>query len=395
MAGYDLSFLFNPDYVDGDPLPLASSTLDQENLNASAYVEDDENTGFEDDVQVDTVDNEENSMNDDSSASEPELDPENNDGVESMQCTPAENSDQSESDDSSTTLTNTMIDEDMMNQTQLSSSTTIQAAQSPTSQASTSFHNTSKHPKGFSFSSFKKRPVSTSTRIVPTFTSNVTHQRGNNRFHPYQRNRNSGPNVRTNDFLTDRAVNTVGYALGNSSSMGEFGDEDDDDSGNDNPLSPEEDEQISSKLKSMLENQGENLMAFEDMANQLNSVRWRYGENNYSEFYHDKEQVMKRLKIIYESLRNRPEGQVDTPQTVTKPLHEHQKEGLKFLLWRETQDPMGGFLADDMGLGKTLQIVALVAATLNKESPKMLLPANIKFKGRTLIVCPATLTRQW
>jgi len=60
-------------------------------------------------------------------------------------------------------------------------------------------------------------------------------------------------------------------------------------------------------------------------------------------------------------------------------LFDHQKVGIKWLLNIEKKFG-GGLLADEMGLGKTLQIISMMVA-----NPK---PLN-------LIVCPASLVKQW
>ena len=60
-------------------------------------------------------------------------------------------------------------------------------------------------------------------------------------------------------------------------------------------------------------------------------------------------------------------------------LYPHQKHGVKWLLKTEKKHN-GGILADEMGLGKTIQIISMMIA-----NPK---PLN-------LIVCPASLVKQW
>ena len=60
-------------------------------------------------------------------------------------------------------------------------------------------------------------------------------------------------------------------------------------------------------------------------------------------------------------------------------LYDHQKKGINWLLNIEKKYG-GGLLADEMGLGKTLQIISMMIA-----NPK---PLN-------LIVCPASLVKQW
>lgn len=62
-------------------------------------------------------------------------------------------------------------------------------------------------------------------------------------------------------------------------------------------------------------------------------------------------------------------------------VKEYQKEGIRWMIERETDDKIkGGILADEMGLGKTIQILGTMLCN---------------GKHRTLIVLPVTLIQQW
>lgn len=104
----------------------------------------------------------------------------------------------------------------------------------------------------------------------------------------------------------------------------------------------------------------------------------------------------------------------DDPPGLTVKLMDHQKHALAWMTWREKQHPRGGILADDMGLGKTLTMIALVLMGKSqrksdsdgkngkgsrKRRYSMYLIYElydlIDFNGGTLVVCPASLLRQW
>ncbi|KAI0142049.1 SNF2 family N-terminal domain-containing protein, partial [Pestalotiopsis sp. NC0098] len=80
---------------------------------------------------------------------------------------------------------------------------------------------------------------------------------------------------------------------------------------------------------------------------------------------------------------------VQTPPGFVCDLHQHQKQGVKWLIDQE-ENPRtrGGMLADDMGLGKTLQMLALIALRHGRA-------AQGSRSAPTLIICPLPILNQW
>ncbi|KAM0728752.1 Transcription termination factor 2 [Formica fusca] len=117
--------------------------------------------------------------------------------------------------------------------------------------------------------------------------------------------------------------------------------------------------------------------------------------------------TVERLKDLHGSLVARPSEhkKAEDPRGLKVQLMPHQQHALAWLLWREQQRPAGGVLADDMGLGKTLTMISLIMTTLAQknsidESDDTDCEWNkdhkpLYYKGGTLVVCPASLLRQW
>ncbi|KAI3655066.1 hypothetical protein MP228_000446 [Amoeboaphelidium protococcarum] len=79
---------------------------------------------------------------------------------------------------------------------------------------------------------------------------------------------------------------------------------------------------------------------------------------------------------------------------LSKNLRDYQKEGVRFMyecVMGMKQGVTGAILADEMGLGKTLQTICLVQ-TLLKQTPFY---GQSPIAKRVLIVCPATLVKNW
>ena len=81
------------------------------------------------------------------------------------------------------------------------------------------------------------------------------------------------------------------------------------------------------------------------------------------------------------------------PKVIYDQLFKYQKTGLRWLVNLHTNGT-GGILGDEMGLGKTVQIISFLAG-LKYSSITDYSVWSYKGLGPTIIVCPATLVKQW
>ncbi len=72
------------------------------------------------------------------------------------------------------------------------------------------------------------------------------------------------------------------------------------------------------------------------------------------------------------------------PGDIYPSLFDYQKTGVQWL-WELYSQKTGGIIGDEMGLGKTIQVIAFLAG----------LQYSGKLKKPVLVVCPATVLRQW
>ncbi|XP_002073794.3 transcription termination factor 2 [Drosophila willistoni] len=160
---------------------------------------------------------------------------------------------------------------------------------------------------------------------------------------------------------------------------------------------------------------------WDELSAAVNQIQPKYtGAQGLATFNTQKALTVDALKDLHGSLKGCPAENVmaDDPQGLKVQLMGHQKHALAWLSWRESQSPRGGILADDMGLGKTLTMISSVLACKNRQDArgdagsesesdddtgskrKSTGGWNSKgrkdyHKGGTLVVCPASLLRQW
>ena len=86
------------------------------------------------------------------------------------------------------------------------------------------------------------------------------------------------------------------------------------------------------------------------------------------------------------------DGGFKIPGDIHPSLFDYQKTCVQWL-WELHSQKVGGVIGDEMGLGKTIQIIAFLAGL---QYSKMLFNPEVEeTRGPVLVVCPATVMRQW
>lgn len=78
------------------------------------------------------------------------------------------------------------------------------------------------------------------------------------------------------------------------------------------------------------------------------------------------------------------EGGLRIPGDIYPSLFDYQKTGVHWL-WELYSQQVGGIVGDEMGLGKTIQVISFLAG----------LHYSKKLNGPIIVVCPATVMKQW
>ncbi|XP_055533657.1 transcription termination factor 2 [Wyeomyia smithii] len=160
--------------------------------------------------------------------------------------------------------------------------------------------------------------------------------------------------------------------------------------------------------------------SWQDIAKTADQIQPKHtGKQGMATFETQKTLTLDRLATLHKSIETCPSEDTlaEPPKLLRIDLMHHQLHALAWMLWRERQKPRGGILADDMGLGKTLSMISLILKSIELDDPDQEqrkdsdsstdeenggVSAGWKAKGRqdyyaggTLIVCPASLIRQW
>ena len=86
------------------------------------------------------------------------------------------------------------------------------------------------------------------------------------------------------------------------------------------------------------------------------------------------------------------DGGFSIPGDIHPSLFDYQKTCVQWL-WELHCQKVGGVIGDEMGLGKTIQIIAFLAGL--QYSNLLFNPEIQETRGPVLVVCPATVMRQW
>lgn len=121
----------------------------------------------------------------------------------------------------------------------------------------------------------------------------------------------------------------------------------------------------------------------EDFFHGMNKIESSLSKKTSKKIEGDEEMVILSIKNPENT-----EKEFYVPKKFYDLLKEHQKQACTWLVTQMVHD-RGSILADEMGLGKTISAISLLVAlyTTNR--------INNKVSGPTLVVCPATIIKQW
>ncbi|KXJ73840.1 hypothetical protein RP20_CCG014912 [Aedes albopictus] len=156
-------------------------------------------------------------------------------------------------------------------------------------------------------------------------------------------------------------------------------------------------------------------ISWDDIQKEVDKIQPKHtGKQGIATFETQKTITIDRLATLHKSIEGCPSEDTlaDPPKLLRIELMDHQRHALAWMLWRESLKPRGGILADDMGLGKTLSMISLILKKAELEDPDQEEEESSDdeeqedngwtakgrrdyFAGGTLIICPASLMRQW